>query len=221
MLRAVIFDMDGVLIDSEPLWVRAEIEIFGEVGIVLDEAECAKTKGLRVDDVVRYRHARNPWTTRSLAEVEAKLVALVAALVREEGRALPGVDEALAAARAKGCRVALASSSPMTIITATLERLGLTQSFDAVCSCENEPFGKPHPSVFLTTASRLNVEPTACLVIEDSLAGVIAARAARMACIAVPFDWPAQDPRFVLADATVGSLDAIDAALLTEISGTR
>ena len=65
MLEAVIFDMDGLLIDSEPLWIRAEIEVFGEVGVVLGEEDCGKTKGLRVDDVIAYWHARHPWDKRS------------------------------------------------------------------------------------------------------------------------------------------------------------
>jgi len=85
--RAIIFDMDGLLIDSEPLWVRAEIEIFAEVGVSLGEDDCALTKGLRTDDVIAYWHARRPWDGHSPAEVEARLIARVASLVRDEGRA--------------------------------------------------------------------------------------------------------------------------------------
>jgi sugar-phosphatase len=232
--RAVIFDMDGLLVDSEPLWVRAEIEVFGEVGLVLREDDCALTKGLRTDAVVAYWHARRPWTVvpsgapealaedaaararraAPPAEVERRLVARVAALVGAEGRALPGVASALAAARSGGRRVALASSSPELVIRAALARLGLEGAFDAVHSAQHEPFGKPHPGVFLTTADRLGVPPTDCLVLEDSLTGVIAAKAARMACVAVPFDHPRQDPRFVLADAVIGSLEELTPALV-------
>jgi len=76
VLRAVVFDMDGLLVDSEPLWVRAEIEIFGEVGVVLGEEDCARTKGLRVDDVIAYWYARSPWKGSAPAEVEARLGSL-------------------------------------------------------------------------------------------------------------------------------------------------
>jgi len=219
--RAVIFDMDGLLVDSEPLWVRAEIEVFGTVGLVLAEADCALTKGLRTDDVIAYWHARRPWSGPPPAEVEARLIERVAALVRDEGRALPGVAAALAAAREGGRPVALASSSPHPVIRATLERLGLEDAFDVVQSAHGEPFGKPHPSVFLGAARRLEVAATECVVLEDSLPGVIAAKAARMTCIAVPFDYPNHDPRFALADAVVPSLADVTAELFRSCAAER
>jgi sugar-phosphatase len=199
VLRAVIFDMDGLLIDSEPLWVRAEIEVFGSAGVPLTEDDCARTKGLRVDDVVAYWHTRRGFGGASKAEVEERLVARVIELIRAEGQALPGIDSALTAARlASGGRIALASSSPMPIIEAALQRLGLAAAFDAVSSAQVEPFGKPHPAIFLRTAERLGASPLECVVIEDSMTGVIAAKAARMGCIAVPFDHPAHEARFVV-----------------------
>lgn len=230
-MHAVIFDMDGLLIDSEPLWVRAEIEIFGEVGVVLDEDDCAKTKGLRIDDVVAYWHDRRPWDTRSRREVEARLIAKMVELIGAEGTALPGVAAAMAAAKKGGRKVALASSSPRTLIDAVLARLDLASAFDIVQSAETEPLGKPHPGIFLTTAFRLGVSPVDCLVIEDSLTGVIAAKAARMAVIAVPNPVPAQtrgpgnhpehDARFVLADGIVGSLNEVNEELIAAIARDR
>lgn len=217
MLDAVVFDMDGLLIDSEPLWVRAEIEIFAEVGVVLSADDCAKTKGLRLDAVVANWFAARPWTGDSPAAVEARLASRVAELVLREGAAKPGIDAALGCARASARRVALASSSPMRIIRAALERLGLEGAFDAVCSAETEPFGKPHPGVFLTAAAALSASPVACLVLEDSLTGVVAAKAARMTCIAVPEAWPAHDARFVLADAVVGSLAEVTPELVAQV----
>lgn len=214
MPRAVIFDMDGLLIDSEPLWVRAEIEIFAEVGVTLAEEDCARTKGLRTDDVIAYWYARRPWTGTSPADVEARLIGRVASLVRAEGRALPGVAHAIAMAREGGRRMALASSSPLVIIHAALERLGLEGAFDVVQSAQSLPLGKPHPGIFLRTAELLSVPAVDCVVLEDSLTGVIAAKAARMTCIAVPFDHPEHDARFVIADAIVPSLEELTSALL-------
>lgn len=220
MIRAVIFDMDGLLVDSEPLWVRAEIAVFGGVGVTLTEEDCARTKGLRSDDVVAFWHARSPWDSPALHEVQTKLCASVADLVRAEGKALPGVAHAIALARENGRKIALASSSPAIVIRATLERLGLVDAFEVVQSAETEKLGKPHPGIFLTTAERLGVAPTECLVLEDSLTGVIAAKAARTTCIAVPCDFPEHDPRFVVADAILGSLADLSADLV-EALGRR
>ena len=228
MLRAVIFDMDGLLIDSEPLWVRAEVQVFGDAGVALTEEDCALTKGLRVDDVVAYWHTRRGFDRTSPAEVEARLVARVVELIRAEGRALPGIDAALAAARSvSDRRIALASSSPMPIIEAALQRLGLTTTFDVVASAQGEPCGKPHPAIFLRTAGRLDVSPLECVVLEDSMTGVIAAKAARMGCIAVPSDPQAgpsarpRDARFVLADAVVTSLADVTSGLLERVADDR
>ena len=206
--------MDGLLVDSEPLWVRAEIEIFGEVGVALAEADCARTKGLRTDDVIAYWFARRPWVGSTPADVEARLIGRVASLVRQEGSALPGVASAIAAARDGGRRIALASSSPLVIIHATLERLGLEDAFDVVQSAQSLPLGKPHPGIFLRTAELLSVPAVDCVVLEDSLTGVIAAKAARMTCVAVPFDHPDHDARFVIADAVVASLEDVTSDLL-------
>jgi sugar-phosphatase len=221
--HAVIFDMDGLLIDSEPLWVRAEIEVFGSLGVRLTADDCPRTKGLRVDDVVAYWHDQSPSGFVeegraggvSLAEVEERLVGRVAELLATEGAALPGVTTALAAARSGGRPVALASSSPMRLITVALDRLGLARGFDVVHSAETEPYGKPHPIIFLSTAARLGVSPLDCIVVEDSLYGVIAAKAARMKCIAVPFDHPNHEARFALADHVVGSLEHLTASAFT------
>lgn len=218
MSRAIIFDMDGLLIDSEPLWVRAEIEVFASAGVTLTEDDCARTKGLRVDDVVTFWHAQRGFEGVSPREVEARLVARVIELVRAEGSAMPGIDVALAAARSvTGRRIALASSSPMAIIEAALERLDLEDAFDVVSSAQVEQLGKPHPAIFLRTAERLEVSPLECVVIEDSMTGVIAAKAARMGCIAIPSDPRGTDPRFAVADAVVSSLGDVTSALLERV----
>lgn len=220
-MTGVIFDMDGLLVDSEPLWVRAEIEVFGAVGVRLSEADCATTKGLRIDDVVAHWHAIHRWASPAREDVEQRLVARVAELVRAEGRALPGVAPAIAAARALTSEIALASSSPRALIDAVLDRLELHGVFGVVQSAQTEPYGKPHPGIFLTTAKALGVPPTECVVLEDSMTGVLAAKAARMACIAVPEVHPTHDPRFVIADRVVGSLEAVTTELLSDVLGRR
>lgn len=204
--RAIIFDMDGLLIDSEPLWVRAELEVFATAGVVLVAEDCVQTKGLRTDDVVAHWHATRGFVGVPVADVETRLIERVAALIASEGEALAGVEHAIAVARGSGARLALASSSPLRVITAALGRLGLADAFDVIQSAEKEPYGKPHPGVFLETARRLDVSPLGCVVLEDSMNGVIAAKAARMKCVAVPPDDQRGDPRFALADVRLASL---------------
>jgi len=130
---------------------------------------------------------------------------------------LTGVASAIAAAKSAAPKIALASSSPMPIIRAVLDRLGLAGAFDVVQSAESEPYGKPHPGIFLTTAHQLDVKAPDCVVLEDSLAGVIAAKAARMTCIAVPDPQEASDPRFALADAKLTSLEEVTVNLLESV----
>ncbi len=97
IIEGFIFDMDGLLIDSEPLWLRAEQQVFATVGLELTEAMCKQTTGVRIDEVVRLRHAEQPWTNKSLQQVEAEILAEVQRLASTEGKPLPGVHEILQA----------------------------------------------------------------------------------------------------------------------------
>jgi sugar-phosphatase len=212
-IEAVLFDMDGVLIDSEPLWARAEVEVFGALGLPLSLADTHESQGLRTEEVVAFRFARAPWTGPDPAEVGRRLDARVEALVRQEGRALPGAHAALGAVRRRGLRLGLASSSSRAMIAVVLARLGLERAFDHLQSADGEPLGKPHPAVFLRAAEALAVTPAACLVVEDSLRGLVAAKAAGMRCLAVPDARGRADPRFALADARIDSLTDWDEAV--------
>ena len=210
-LRAVIFDMDGVLLDSEPLWQEAEIAVFASVGIALDRSLCVRTMGLRSDELVAYWYARRPWTGPSPEAVERELLRVVTALISRRAERTRGLTEVLRVLAERDVGIALASSSPTAIIAAVLERLALTETFACVHSAEDEPYGKPHPGVYLTTARKLGVAPTACCAIEDSPNGVLAAKAAQMTCVAVPDPAVAADPRFVIADRVAHSLVELDA----------
>jgi mannitol-1-/sugar-/sorbitol-6-/2-deoxyglucose-6-phosphatase len=217
-LKAVIYDLDGLLIDSEPCWERAEMEVLRSVGVPLTPERCHETTGLRLDEAVAYWAARHPWTTVSHEEVVRRILQRVLALLAERSPLKPGVQESLAVVRRAGLRIALASSSPLPLIEGALERVRLRSTFEQVVSAEGERFGKPHPGVYLTAAARLGLAPRSCLALEDSVNGVLAATSAGMRCIAVPERWPVVDPRFSHAHAVVRSLLELDADLLRRVA---
>ncbi len=217
-LQSVIYDLDGLLIDSEPCWMTAEMEVLGAIGVPLTPERCLETTGLRMDEAVGYWAARHPWRGVSPEEVVERILRRVLALLAERAPLKPGVRESLAVVQGAGLRVALASSSPLALIEGVLERVGLRGMFEAVVSAEGERFGKPHPGVYLTTAARLGVPPAECVALEDSVNGVLAATSAGMRCIAVPERWPVEDARFGAADAVVRSLLEVDTGLLGRVA---
>jgi sugar-phosphatase len=205
--KAAIFDLDGLLVDSEPLWRRAEREIFAEIGLDLSDDDCRSTMGLRCDEVVALWFRRRPWKDDvSPAEVQRRIEERVLSLMRTEGEALPGVDHVLGLVEEAGYKLAVASSSCSALIDAALERLGLIDRFPIRCSAFDDECGKPHPAVFLRAARDLGVEPGNCMVFEDSVAGVEAARRAGMRVIAVPDPDHRDDPAFLEADVVLESL---------------
>jgi HAD superfamily hydrolase (TIGR01509 family) len=210
MIEAVIFDMDGILIDSEPLWKIGEKKAFAKVGISLTTDMCNLTMGYRANEVVDYWYEKFPWKGISKIEVEEDMVNSVTEEIRFNGKAMAGVNQALNAFKKNNFKIGLASSSSSKIINVVIDQLGIRHFFDVIQSAENEEYGKPHPSVFLQAAARLKVHPTHCLVIEDSVNGVIAGKAARMKVIAIPDHTLAGDKRFAIADLTLGSLEELE-----------
>jgi mannitol-1-/sugar-/sorbitol-6-/2-deoxyglucose-6-phosphatase len=209
--------MDGLLIDSEPLWRIAEVEALASVGVPISEEDALETTGLRTDEVVELWHARHPWPDPPKKEIEARIITRLIALVRERGEPMPGVHETLEALSEAGYPLAIASSSTSEIIAAVLETLGIARYFRVAQSAEHEPFGKPHPGVYIEAARALGVEPRHCLAFEDSPNGVIAAKAARMTCIAVPDPALAEDRRFGAAELVLPSLTDFRMEMLGEL----
>ncbi|MBM3263325.1 MAG: hexitol phosphatase HxpB [candidate division Zixibacteria bacterium] len=217
MIEAVIFDMDGILIDSEPIWHAAEMAIFPEVGIHVTKEDCLGTQGLRVDEVVDYWYRRHPWPTPSKTVIADRIVETVIAGVKTHGKPIEGINPAIDFFRTLNLKIALASSSAYALIDTVIDRFDLRSAFEIVYSAQEEPLGKPHPGVYLTTARRLGVAPDRCLAIEDSINGVIAAKAARMQCIAIPEATARFDRRYGVADSIADSLSQIGPAIWTAL----
>lgn len=199
-IKAVIFDMDGVLIDSEPLWKIAMEEVFAETGIQITRKEFQKTVGLRIDEVVVYWLEAKGIKNQSAPHIEAMIVHRMVELIKEKGEPLPGVVESIKILKSKGYKIGLGTSSYRILIDTVLEVLNLTDQFDYTHTAEDEDFGKPHPAVYLTVAENLDVHPTKCLVIEDSLTGIISAKAARMKVLCIPEKTHHPEPKLVVAD---------------------
>jgi mannitol-1-/sugar-/sorbitol-6-/2-deoxyglucose-6-phosphatase len=209
---ASIFDMDGLLIDSEILWHEAEIDILGGLGVPLAADGCRSTKGMFVGEVTEYWFARYPWSGPTPEDIAVAIVDRVIALVLAKGELKPGALEAIALCAGRGLPLAVASSSQYRLIETALDHFGLREHFALIHSAEDEAYGKPHPAVFLTAAAKLGVVPGRCLVWEDAPAGVLAAKAATMACIAVPERGEEDQAAFGLADLVLGSLLEMDDA---------
>ena len=203
---AVVFDMDGVLIDTEPTWRAVEIEAFASVGLQLTEEQCRQTMGVRIEEVVEIWHRRHPWQEPAPAELAERIVAGVISAVEEQGSAKAGAVEAMRRVRDAGLRLGIASSSSRSLIDAVVARLGVAAMVDAIASAEEVDRGKPAPDVYLAAAQRLDVPPRRCLAVEDSPNGVLSAKAAGMHCLAVPDPDFRDDPRMAAADWTMGSL---------------
>jgi HAD superfamily hydrolase (TIGR01509 family) len=209
-LRAVIFDMDGVLIDTEPVWRRIEMETFASLGVPLTNAECRETMGLRINESVQLWYTRRPWPDVAPEAVAARILAGVIDAVDEHGVAADGALAAIAAVRRAGLLCAVASSSPLPLINAVVKRLHIAGEVDAICSAEQDEHGKPAPDVYLRAASLLGVAAAGCLAVEDSIYGVLSARAAGMPCIVIPDAVTAADPRLDAASLRLHSLVDLD-----------
>ena len=214
-IEAIIFDMDGILIDSEPYWRQAEIELFATVGVHLTEEDCVATMGLRIDEVVALQAPQADQETLAAAIVER-----VGELVREGGTSLPGVHQILELVQRLSLPCGLATSSSYQLLETTLATLGVRDAFQVVHSAEEETYGKPHPAVYLNAAHKMGVDPTTCLAIEDSVNGVISAKAARMSVVAIPEEACRQDRRFQVADLQLTSLLELGDWLKSAVANT-
>jgi sugar-phosphatase len=212
--KAVIFDMDGLIINSEPFWQEAEKIVFKTVGITLTTEMCESTMGYRVDEVVKKWFHLFPWKNKTLLVVEKEIVEGVKNLINEKGEAMPGFHSLIELLKNNNLRFSLASSSKLDVITCVLDKLKVKDLFTSIHSAEHEQYGKPHPAIYLTTASHLKIDPADCLVLEDSFNGLIAAKAAKMKTIAIPFEKDFSNTRFDFSDFKVKSLQDIDQDLL-------
>lgn len=179
-MQAVIFDMDGVLLNSEVFWQQAEKEVFSSLGVPVSEELCEQTRAMTTLDVCQFWYDRFPWQGKNFVEVEKAVVQEVIQLIKSEDCSIPCVKELIYELRDRGFKIGLATNSPEIIIPVALEKTGLETAFDAIASAEAEEKGKPHPAVYLSAARKLRITPQYCWAIEDSRTGLFAAQQAGM-----------------------------------------
>ena len=222
MIEAVIFDMDGVLIESEPFWREAEIAVFKDVGIHLTEKMCLQTTGLRTDELVAHWYRYKPWDNLSHEEVGKEIEEKVCDIIDQKGGPSHGVHEIINFFNQKGIPKALATSSSPYVLERVLAKLELTHEFKVIYSAVYEDYGKPHPAVYITTAKKLNIHPVNCLAVEDSFAGLLAAKAAKMRTMVIPEKSNLSSARFSISDLKLSSLKEFKAEhwkLLNSLNG--
>lgn len=206
MIEAVILDMDGILIDSERHWQLTERALFADLGIDLTDNLLVETRGLRTEEMVAHWSSRFSIDGKDPKALMKDYDQRMVETMKKEVSLMEGARELILMFREMALPVALATCSTHDHIDAVMEKHGLRSSFDLLVSAAVGMPGKPHPEVFLQTASMLNVDPTQCLVFEDSFYGVVAAKAARMKVVAMPDSSEFDQDRFGAADLKIRSL---------------
>ena len=208
MIAAVVFDLDGVLVDTETVWDDVREALVRERGGRWHERAQADMMGMSSLEWSRYMH-EELGLPESPQQINDEVVSRMLVRYRDD---LPLIDGAVAAVERLGRSfpLALASSSNRPLIDAVLETSGLTRLFAATVSSEEVARGKPAPDVFLEAARRLGVEPSLCAAVEDSANGLRAAHAAGMRVVALPnAHYPPTADALALADVVVSSLDEL------------
>ncbi len=220
-IEAAIFDMDGVIIDSEPFWKKAEKEVFSSVGVNVSDELSIITESMTTSEVTRFWYERQPWENKTLEEVENEVVDYVEFLVEQEGIAIDEIKEVLGKLKKHDYKIGLATNSPYRLIPAVLKKLNIVGYFDAFSSAEHEIQGKPDPAIYLTVAGKLNVKPETCIVFEDSYSGLMAAKRAGMKTIAVVAEHADNDMKYEIADTWIDNFSQFDLSLLEFLNGKR
>ncbi len=209
--------MDGLLIDSEPSWRDAIVQVFGSVGIPMTLEKCRITMGMTTPQLVEYWCDQFPSHGSTLSEIVQLVDATAHRFIAERAPARPGVYEVLEFFKQKQIPLALASSSTMHLINIVVDKLKIRSYFQTLYSAEFEEYGKPHPGVNITTAHHLGIEPMNCLVFEDSWNGLLAAKAGAMKCVCVPDEGLRGNSKLAIADAVINSLEDFDEALWNKL----
>ncbi|PXY31137.1 HAD family hydrolase [Prauserella muralis] len=218
-LAAVVFDLDGVLVDSEHLWEENWVAYAARHGVQWTPGDTATVQGMSAPEWAAYL-ARHSGTSESVEEVERAVVdGMIEAVEAGKAPLLPGAADMVTEVSAR-VPVALASSATRRVIDAVLATYGLTAEFSATVSSAEVPRGKPSPDVYLEAAARLGHAGSDCLAVEDSSNGIRAAAAAGLTVVALPNrTYPPKPDALELASAVAGTNDEARRTLLAYLAG--
>lgn len=217
MVDAVIFDLDGVIVDSEPVWEEVRRAYVATHGGTWQPDSQRRLMGMSTGEWARYL-SDELGVARTAEQVATEVID---EMTRRYAERVPLIDDADEVVRRMAARwpLGLASSSPTRLIAATLAATGLTDSFRTTLSTEETARGKPAPDVYLAVAERLGVDPTRCAAVEDSSNGVRSAAAAGMRVVAIPHgSYPLDEDAAELAAVTLGSVDELTPEVVARLS---
>ncbi len=217
MINTVIFDMDGLLLDTEPLWGKSMLQVAEKHNMPITAQRFKETTGLRIYEGSDHWAIHYPWEGRSSKEVAEEILDEIIASSKSHATVMRGVEQTLQLLKKHKFKIGLASSSPARMIHELVDHFGITHYFDVITSADVVDLGKPHPAVFLHCAAELGSRPNQCVVLEDSVNGMIAGKAARMKVIAIPEEIHFDDPRFSIADARLRSMEDFDLDMLKHL----
>ncbi|MBS1598562.1 MAG: hexitol phosphatase HxpB [Bacteroidetes bacterium] len=206
-LNTAIFDMDGLLIDSEPYWQEAAVETLAQFNIALTMEQYHFTTGLRTKEWLEYWFTYFDLDMRLAPATGETIVQKAIEKIKNKGEVMPGVHYILSYFKEKKFKIGLATSSPPALIEVVVDKLNIRDFFQAWSSAEILPHSKPHPQVYMNCAEKLDASPLECICFEDSFNGMISAKAARMQCVVVPAPELYEQAKWDAADLKLRSLN--------------
>ena len=210
MIEGVIFDLDGTIIDSEPIWKAAEQKFFAKHGLFLTDEDCQATTGLPTIDAIRYWYDKLKNPSLDPLAMANELSQNVMDILKDQGELMPGIIENLEFWKSKGLPMGIASASSMPHIETVVERFNLDKYFSILYSADFELYGKPHPGVYISACKNLNINPVKSVAFEDSFNGMLAAKSARMTVVGLLDAGHNGDTRFDFVDLKIKSHKEFD-----------
>jgi mannitol-1-/sugar-/sorbitol-6-/2-deoxyglucose-6-phosphatase len=205
-LNAVIFDMDGLLIDSEPCWQEAGMETMQQFDVALTLEQYHLTTGLRTKEWIDYWFTHFGISKSYAIDAENTIVGKAIEKIHAKGKPMPGIDYIFSFFKQRKFRIGLATSSPLELVDTVVNKLRIGSDLQAISSAGPLSFSKPHPQVYLNCAEQLGANPVESLCFEDSFNGLISGKAARMKCVIIPTPDQFQLAKWGAADLKLGSL---------------